>query len=219
MVPVTLGLGLINLNAVVDTFFAARLIDRYLAPRAINRGVPPLHAPAGDVLRRRRDRPLPVARRGSRLAATSTASAARSRPDSGRSRSCSFPASVVSRRARRADRAPRSTSAATSRRRRRPPSRRRSLPSASGSSFNGFDADAEPRVLQPAVELDPDVGRARQPRPQRRARRDVLPPRHLGDPARDVDRQHRRDGRAPRASSAAGSAGIELRRDRAGRRR
>ncbi len=36
MVPVTIGLGLININAVVDTFFAARLIDRNHAPSAIN---------------------------------------------------------------------------------------------------------------------------------------------------------------------------------------
>jgi putative peptidoglycan lipid II flippase len=36
MVPITLGLGLINLNAVVDTFFAARLVDRFQAPSSIN---------------------------------------------------------------------------------------------------------------------------------------------------------------------------------------
>jgi putative peptidoglycan lipid II flippase len=36
MVPITIGLGLINFNAVVDTFFAARLIDKDLAPSAIN---------------------------------------------------------------------------------------------------------------------------------------------------------------------------------------
>jgi putative peptidoglycan lipid II flippase len=36
MVPITIGLGLINLNAVVDTFFAARLIDRFQAPSSIN---------------------------------------------------------------------------------------------------------------------------------------------------------------------------------------
>jgi putative peptidoglycan lipid II flippase len=36
MVPITLGLGLINLNALVDTLFAARLIDRNQAPSAIN---------------------------------------------------------------------------------------------------------------------------------------------------------------------------------------
>jgi putative peptidoglycan lipid II flippase len=36
MVPVTLGLGLINFNAVVDTLFASRLINGSLAPRAID---------------------------------------------------------------------------------------------------------------------------------------------------------------------------------------
>ncbi len=36
MVPITIGLGLINLNAVVDTFFAARLVDRFQAPSSIN---------------------------------------------------------------------------------------------------------------------------------------------------------------------------------------
>src|SRR4051794_37295501 len=37
MVPVTLGLGLINVNAVIDTFFASRLIDGNLAPTAIQK--------------------------------------------------------------------------------------------------------------------------------------------------------------------------------------
>jgi putative peptidoglycan lipid II flippase len=37
MVPVTLGLGLINFNAVVDTAFASRLIDKELAPTAIDK--------------------------------------------------------------------------------------------------------------------------------------------------------------------------------------
>jgi len=36
MVPITLGLGLINLNALVDTLFAARLIDKNQAPSAIS---------------------------------------------------------------------------------------------------------------------------------------------------------------------------------------
>jgi putative peptidoglycan lipid II flippase len=35
MVPVTIGLGLININAVVDQLFAARLLDKNLAPAAI----------------------------------------------------------------------------------------------------------------------------------------------------------------------------------------
>jgi len=37
MIPVTLGLGLINVNALVDTWFAARFIDPDLAPTAIQK--------------------------------------------------------------------------------------------------------------------------------------------------------------------------------------
>jgi putative peptidoglycan lipid II flippase len=37
MLPVTLGLGLINVNAVIDVFFASRFIDKNLAPTAINK--------------------------------------------------------------------------------------------------------------------------------------------------------------------------------------
>ena len=37
MVPVTLGLGLINVNAVIDMFFASRIIDPNLAPTAIQK--------------------------------------------------------------------------------------------------------------------------------------------------------------------------------------
>ena len=37
MIPVTLGLGLINVNAVIDTFFASRLIDGTQAPTAIQK--------------------------------------------------------------------------------------------------------------------------------------------------------------------------------------
>jgi putative peptidoglycan lipid II flippase len=36
MVPITIGLGLINFNAFIDTLFAARLIDRFQAPSTIN---------------------------------------------------------------------------------------------------------------------------------------------------------------------------------------
>ncbi len=37
MIPVTLGLGLINVNAVIDTIFASRLINANLAPTAIQK--------------------------------------------------------------------------------------------------------------------------------------------------------------------------------------
>jgi putative peptidoglycan lipid II flippase len=36
MIPITLGLGLINFNAFIDTIFAARLLDKYQAPSSIN---------------------------------------------------------------------------------------------------------------------------------------------------------------------------------------
>jgi putative peptidoglycan lipid II flippase len=36
MLPITLGLGLINFNALVNTLFAARLLDKFQAPSAIN---------------------------------------------------------------------------------------------------------------------------------------------------------------------------------------
>jgi putative peptidoglycan lipid II flippase len=39
MVPITIGLWLINFNAVVDTFFSARLIDKNQAPSSINAAV------------------------------------------------------------------------------------------------------------------------------------------------------------------------------------
>jgi putative peptidoglycan lipid II flippase len=37
MIPVTLGLGLINVNAVIDTYFASRFIDPTLSPSAIQK--------------------------------------------------------------------------------------------------------------------------------------------------------------------------------------
>jgi putative peptidoglycan lipid II flippase len=37
MLPVTLGLGLINVNATIDTFFASRLLDANIAPAAIQK--------------------------------------------------------------------------------------------------------------------------------------------------------------------------------------
>ena len=37
LLPVTVGLGLININAVIDTIFASRLIDATLAPTAIDK--------------------------------------------------------------------------------------------------------------------------------------------------------------------------------------
>ena len=68
MVPVTIGLGLININALIDQLFATHLLNRDLAPAAIVQRVPALHAAAGCVLGRCGDCPLPahVAARGAR---------------------------------------------------------------------------------------------------------------------------------------------------------
>ena len=87
-----------------------------------------------------------------------------------------------------------STSAARSPTGRRSSPEPRGLPPASSSTAG---CCCSPGLLRPPVELDPDLGRGRQARPQRRSRRRVLPPRGLGDPARDVARQHRRR-RGPR---------------------
>ena len=160
------------------------------------RGVSPLHAPAGDLLGRRGDGALPVARAardGGRL---------RRLPQNGDDRN---PANRVSarsgeRRLRGARRADRAT---------RVPARR--LQAAADACRGGvarcvrarsrlqrLHADAQSRVLQPAVALDPDVGRARQPRAERGARCGVLPARNLGPAAVDVAREHRRLSRALR---------------------
>ena len=70
MLPVALGLGLINFNALVDGVFAANRIDADLGAGRDRRGVPHLHAPAGHLLGRGRDGALPVARALRRRAAT-----------------------------------------------------------------------------------------------------------------------------------------------------
>ena len=65
------------------------------------------------------------------------------------------------------------------------------------------DAHAQPRLLLPAVAVDPDHRRGDEPRDQRGSRRGVLPLRDLGDPALDLAREHRRDVGAARALPAA----------------
>jgi len=57
MVPVTLGLGLINFNAVIDTFVGARMIDKNLAPSALTAPFASMCC-RRDLLGRGRDRSL-----------------------------------------------------------------------------------------------------------------------------------------------------------------
>src|SRR5262249_29906520 len=47
MIPGTLGLGLINVNALIDTFFASRYIDPDIAPAAIDKAVRIYKLPPG----------------------------------------------------------------------------------------------------------------------------------------------------------------------------
>ena len=76
MLPVTIGLGLINFNLTIDLVDRdARLAARRRRPQL---RLPALHAAAGPLLGRRHGRALPARSRGSRPAATRRASRARS---------------------------------------------------------------------------------------------------------------------------------------------
>ncbi len=156
--------------------------------------IPHLHAPAGHVLRRGRDRPLPLA------VASGCAGRTRRLPRDARARAAPdrlppHPGRRPERRARRADRPP-------------PLPARRLAPEGHAgrrlvsrrlqrrARLQRRDADAQPRLLQPAVQLGADGDRAREPVPERAPRPRVLPPGNLGYPALDGAREHRRDLRA-----------------------
>ena len=84
MLPVTLTIGLVNVNFLVDTLFASRLLDPELAPAGDRQGVPAVHAPAGDLRRRGDDRALPdarAARRAQRHGGPSACARRRPAPD------------------------------------------------------------------------------------------------------------------------------------------
>ena len=212
MIPVTLGLGLINVNAVIDTFFASRLIDADLAPTAIQKAFLVYMLPQGMFSVAIATVLFPSL---SRFATRGDMDGFRATVSTGL-RQIAFlliPAAVVSavlaepivrilfqRGAFHAlpDAGRRALARGIQR---RPRLQRR-------------DADAEPRVLQPPVELDPDGGRARQPLPERGSRLCVLPVRRLGDSARD--RRLQRRGHVGAARPAAPAAGAHRRRaDRA----
>ncbi len=95
MLPVALGLGLINFNLVVDTFFAARLLDPELAPSAIDAAFRIYMLPQGIVLGRDRDRALPVALAARRARRLRRLPPRRCRSGCARSASRSLPASAV----------------------------------------------------------------------------------------------------------------------------
>ena len=189
MLPVTLGLGLINFNAVVDSIFASRLIDPELAPTAIDRAFRLYMLPQGIFSVAITTVLFPSL---SRLAARGDQAGFRNTLALGL-RQIAFlliPASVVS--ALLAEPITRLVYERGAFESAQTPVVAGALAAFSaGLFFNGVDAAAQPRVLQPAVELDPHRRRTRKPRPQRRARRRLLPLRHLGPSARDIARQRR----------------------------
>ena len=135
MLPVTIGLGLINFNLVVNTLFASRFIDPDLAPRAIDAAFRIYMLPQGmfsvaiaTVLFPRLSRLVGAPR-------ISTASGTRSRSASARSRSPSFrPASSAPSSRRRSRGSSTSTASGPSRTRRSRPARSRRSRSGSRST-------------------------------------------------------------------------------------
>ena len=135
MLPVTLGIGLINFSLVINTFFAARYIDPTLAPSSIDAAFRIYMLPQGcsrSPSRPCSSRASPVSPR----APTWSVSARRSRSACARSASSCSPRALLRRSSRFPSRAS-CTSAAPSGRRRRPSSHRRSRPSRSGSPSTG----------------------------------------------------------------------------------
>ena len=168
MVPVTIGLGLINFNLVIDSIFASRLIDPELAPSAIDKAFRIYMLPQGMFSVAVATVLFPSL---SRLAARGDVDGFRHMVGVGL-RQIAFllvPASVFSAVLaepivrliyQRGEFAPDQTPVVAG-----------ALAAfAFGLIVQRDDADAEPRLLQPPVALDPDRGRAREPRPQRRAR-------------------------------------------------
>ncbi len=165
------------------------------------RRVPPLHLPAGDVLGRRRDRPLPVA-----LAACDPARLRRLPLDGhGRPAPDRVPADPCQCDLRGPRRADRPARLPARRLHGLPDHGRRRLPRGllARPRLQRRDADVEPRLLLPPGGLGPHGGCARQPGAERSARRRLLPARHLGDPALDLAGEHRGDDRAPDPAPAA----------------
>ena len=159
MLPVTLGLGLINVNALIDVFFASRLIDGDLAPTAIQKAFLIYMLPQGMFSVAIATVLFPSL---SRLAARGDLVAFRETVARGL-RQIAFlllPGRRGQRGSRRADR---SHSLPARPLAPEPDARRRRLPRGlqRRPRLQRRDADAEPRVLQPEGELDPHGCRPR----------------------------------------------------------
>ena len=162
MIPVTVSLGLINFNAVVDTLFASRLVDPELAPRSIELAFRVYMLPQGIFSVAVATVLFPTL---ARLAARGDMEGFRSTSASGL-RLIGFlliPASAaIATLATPIVRLVYQHGEFTS----RPDGRRRAVPGRvlARPRLQRRAADAEPLLLQPAVAVGADLGRARQPR-------------------------------------------------------
>ena len=205
MGPVMLGLGLINVNAVIGTFVAAKWIDPTIAPSAIDKAFRIYMLPQGMFSVAVATVLFPTL---ARFATRGDLNGFRDTISRG-VRQINFlliPAAVDLDRSRRADR----PAALRARRfRARPDARRRGRARRllDRAHLQRDDADAESRLLQPAVAVDPHARRAREPRAERRFLRDLLPGRRVGDPLCDLARQHCRRGDAALRAAPPRSAG------------
>ena len=215
MLPVTLTIGLINVSFFVDMLFASRLLDPELAPTAIDKAFRLYMLPQGlfgvavvTVL-------FPTL---ARLSARGEEAGLRRALDGGPSadRLPARPGLPRLDRARRPDREARLRAGGVHGERHHG---RRGLPAGvlDRAGLQRLDAAAQPQLLRDPVELDPDLDRARHGRSQRGARRGLLSPRHLGNPARDGNGEHPRRRDAPRGDAASGRP--RARRPNAGGRR
>ena len=192
MLPVTLTLGLINVSAVIDTLIASRLVDPDLAPAAINSAFRLYMLPQGMFSVAVATVLFPAL---ARLAARNDLDRLprhrqhRAPPDR-------LPADSRIGRLRRARRPDRPDHLRARRLHGERRQRRRSLPRGvlARARLQRLDADADPWLLRPAVELAAHRDRSRDADPQRDPRRRVLSGRSLGHPVRDVAREHRRHG-------------------------
>ena len=200
MLPVTLTIGLVNVNFLVDTLFASRLLDPELAPAAIDKAFRLYMLPQGIFAVAVTTVLFPTL---ARLAARGDdrRAPARARRRDPPDRVPARPGGPALDRARRADRPARLPARRVHR---RGHGDRRAVPAGvlDRARLQRLDADPQPQLLRRADELDPDRDRARRGRAERRARRRLLPARDLGDPARDVDRERRRRGRPARDDAA-----------------
>ena len=177
MLPVTLGLGLINLNLLVNTFFAAR-VDRNIGPAAVDKAFRIYMLPQGMFSVAVAAVLFPAL---SRRAAASDGPGFRALVARGPApdRVPADPGRRDLRGARDADRAPalraRQLHAA-------PDGRRRLVPRGllARARVQRRDAAAQPRLLQHAAGVGADLHRDREPHGQRHARLGALEPLRLG---------------------------------------